>query len=128
MAVKKQTKPALFALTADGRLGRSPFWVMVLIGVPLTIGFEIFEAMPYGAPSASLVLIVLLCFSLYLFLVQIFVSIRRLHDMGQHGWFVLLFFVPFVNIAMFLWLGLAKGDEKKNEYGDPPNGWIWFPK
>lgn len=36
-------------------------------------------------------------------------GIRRLHDLGRSGWFLLLAFVPVVNVVMMLLLLFAKG-------------------
>lgn len=35
---------------------------------------------------------------------EIFVSIRRLHDLNRSGWFVLLYLVPVVGLFLFVWL------------------------
>lgn len=37
------------------------------------------------------------------------VAIRRLKDLGQSGWLILLTFVPLVNLFMSLWLLFAPG-------------------
>lgn len=51
------------------------------------------------------------------------VAIRRAHDMGQSGWMVLLFFVPFFGFLFHLVLAFAPGQEGENEYGwDPREG------
>ncbi|MGF1599996.1 MAG: DUF805 domain-containing protein [Acidimicrobiales bacterium] len=46
--------------------------------------------------------------------------IRRLHDRGLPGWWVLLSVVPFVNWALGLYLLFAPGDPINNRYGPPP--------
>ncbi len=55
------------------------------------------------------------------FFVQFFVliisGIRRLHDLSRSGWYVLLLFVPLVNIGMFLFLLLMPGTKGANKWG-----------
>ncbi|QUD90473.1 signal peptidase I [Phenylobacterium montanum] len=47
-------------------------------------------------------------------------SIRRLHDVGLSGWFILLFAVPIVG-GIFSWSVVFKrGQVGANKYGDPP--------
>ncbi len=44
-------------------------------------------------------------------------TVRRLHDLNQPGWWAVLFFVPLVNMAFYLYLLLCKGWGKDNQYG-----------
>ena len=46
--------------------------------------------------------------------------IRRLHDLNCSGFWVILVFVPLVNIVFFLWLLIKKGTEGDNDYGADP--------
>ena len=52
--------------------------------------------------------------------VQAFLAVRRLHDLGKPGWHYWLFFVPFYNIYLALVLCFAKGSTSANEYGPAP--------
>jgi len=47
------------------------------------------------------------------FLGAILISIRRLKDLGKSGWFILLGFVPLVNLIFGLWLLLAPGTSQQ---------------
>lgn len=47
---------------------------------------------------------------------------RRAHDRNHSGWFVVLLFVPIVNIAATLYLLLAPSFEMPNRYGEPASG------
>lgn len=46
-------------------------------------------------------------------------AIRRCHDLGWSGWWVLLAMVPLASFIQGLWLLCAPGDEGENEYGAP---------
>lgn len=48
------------------------------------------------------------------------ISVRRLHDIGNNGWFVLLYFIPYIDFMFLLYLAFAPGDPEKNEYGPNP--------
>ena len=45
------------------------------------------------------------------------VSVRRMHDVGKSGWFML---IPIYNFI----LTVSEGDSGPNEYGDDPKGRI----
>lgn len=47
------------------------------------------------------------------------ISVRRFHDYGRSGWFVILLFVPLANIYFSLELLLKAGDPKANVHGKP---------
>jgi len=49
-------------------------------------------------------------YSLVAFLPGLAVGVRRMHDVGKSGWFIL---IPLYNLI----LALTKGDEGTNEFG-----------
>lgn len=57
---------------------------------------------------------------LLFFVGYFFLAIRRLHDLGYSGWFILLLFVPYLNLALILYLLFARGESGPNKYGNPP--------
>jgi len=53
------------------------------------------------------------------------VTVRRLHDRGHSGWWVIAFFVPVLNLIPLYWLVRAAKDtpeakKYKNPYGKLP--------
>ncbi len=48
-------------------------------------------------------------------------NIRRLHDLGKSAWWLLFFFVPFLNLVFLIYLLVWKGQEGANQYGDKPS-------
>lgn len=53
-------------------------------------------------------------------IVQAFLAVRRLHDLGKPGWHYWLFLVPLYNIYLGLILLFAPGSAGSNEYGSSP--------
>ena len=51
---------------------------------------------------------------------QGFVAVRRLHDIGRSGWHFWFFLIPFYNIYLSLVLCFTRGSEAANEYGPAP--------
>jgi len=59
-------------------------------------------------------------FALATFLPTWAVEVRRLHDTGRSGWWMLLWFIPLIGgIILLIWL-IGKGTEGDNEYGADP--------
>ena len=46
-------------------------------------------------------------------------AIRRLHDLNESGWYVLISFLPFGQL-LILWLMFKKGTSGINKYGEEP--------
>jgi len=53
-------------------------------------------------------------------IVQAFLVVRRLHDIGKPGWHYWLFFVPLYNIYLGLVLLFTPGEQGSNSYGPNP--------
>lgn len=51
--------------------------------------------------------------------ISLSLSVRRLHDIGLSGWFILLQFIPVVNFLMGLALLFWPGNPGVNQYGPP---------
>jgi uncharacterized membrane protein YhaH (DUF805 family) len=97
----------------DGRARRQEFWYYVLAGLIISVGFTILgEIIPViGAVSYLYALAVLVP--------GIAVSVRRLHDIGKPGIWLLLVFTCVGTILLIVW---AAQDSQRgpNEYGASP--------
>ena len=54
------------------------------------------------------------------FVAGIMMLARRLHDLDKSGWWMLLLFVPLVNILFYIYILFFKGTEGPNQYGEDP--------
>ena len=54
---------------------------------------------------------------------QIANASKRFHDFGFSGWFAALTLIPFVNLAVLIWLVAHRGNVGPNRHGEqPPSG------
>lgn len=118
----------------SGRARRKEYWSFVLVNalilaalfVPLVIIIGVFgeDSAPADvfAVFAGLGMLVLL---LGTFIPSIAVGIRRLHDSGKSGWWILLAVIPIVNYVggiVILVFNLFDGTPQANQYGPDPKG------
>lgn len=90
-----------------GRARRKEYWMFMLFHI------IIMYALLFGMMAAPSLM--------YLFLIYIFgslvpswaVAVRRMHDTGKSGWYMLIPIYSFI-------LACTNGEEGKNEYGDDP--------
>lgn len=89
----------------DGRARRSEYWFFVLLAVVL-----------------SWIPIVNLIAWIVLLIPSITVAVRRLHDTGRTGWWLLLIFLPVIGHIILIIFYLIDSDPGDNEYGPNPKG------
>ncbi|MEE0978071.1 MAG: DUF805 domain-containing protein [Muribaculaceae bacterium] len=107
----------------SGRASRSEFWWFQLFGAILGGAMSFINAMTldsYGQPNMT-VYIIMCLINLALFLPNLGISVRRLHDIYRSGWWVLLGLLCCVGtIILNVWY-YKESDPTENEYGPVPN-------
>ena len=104
-------------LNLDGRISRRTWW---LWGVALPLGLALYFTVllrVVGVSPRSTDIGV----NLLLLWPALAVSVKRWHDRGKSGWWVLVALIPFVG---WLWLlienGFLRGDPGANRFGELP--------
>ena len=59
-------------------------------------------------------------YSLAVLLPGLGVSVRRLHDTGRSGWWILINLIPLIGSIVFLVFTVSDGDPGPNQYGPSP--------
>ena len=59
-------------------------------------------------------------YALAMFIPGLVVTVRRLHDVGKSGWFMLIAFIPLIGIIWLLIVMATEGNPGENEYGLNP--------
>ena len=108
----------------DGRARRRQYWMFVLVYIGLAIVTTIIDlatGMTFGGPDGQSNGVLTTILSLALFLPSLAIAVRRLHDLGHSGWWVLLGLIPIVNILMLIYFAFDS-QEGPNKYGPNPKG------
>ncbi len=90
----------------NGRARRSEYWYFVLFNIIISIGIG-FVAGFIGFTLLSTI------YSVGVLVPSIAVAVRRMHDVGKSGWFIL---IPIYNLV----LACSDGDKGDNAYGPDP--------
>jgi uncharacterized membrane protein YhaH (DUF805 family) len=105
----------------EGRARRKEYWFFILFEVLILIVLFILSIILGQVSSILGTIFGLLYFaaSLGLLVPALAVGVRRLHDTGRSGWWLLIAFVPLVSIALivFMCFDSEPGD---NQYGPNP--------
>jgi uncharacterized membrane protein YhaH (DUF805 family) len=90
----------------NGRARRKEYWMFVLFNTIFAFIFG-FVCGLIGAPDLAQL------YSLAVLIPSIAVGVRRMHDVGKSGWFLL---IPIYNFI----LAVSEGEKGENQYGANP--------
>ena len=100
----------------DGRARRKEYWFYILDYVILAIVINILCHVPFVGMLVSVLWILI---GLALILPSFAVTIRRLHDTGRTGWWIILAFIPIACFVLLYFL-ILDGQPGENQYGANP--------
>lgn len=103
----------------QGRARRKEYWMFTLFSMLIYIGLMIIEGILGMGGEGGLGLLSIL-YSLGVLLPSIGVTIRRLHDTGRSGWWLLICLVPLVGGIVLLVFLVLDGQPGSNQYGPNP--------
>ncbi len=113
----------------EGRIGRGAWWfarlvVLAIIVAVLVLAYVLQdENGNLQSDFASLIVgFVGLAALPIIFWINVVTTIKRYHDRGKVGYWVLLMFVPYIGVLwQFVECGFFAGDDYDNEYGPATN-------
>jgi uncharacterized membrane protein YhaH (DUF805 family) len=98
----------------QGRARRKEYWMFVLFNIIVSIVLTILELI-VSLPSVLSGL-----YSLAILLPSLAVGVRRLHDTGRSGWWLLIGLIPLVGAIILLVFACQDSQENDNQYGPNP--------
>ena len=104
----------------SGRISRSEYWALKLLILPIMVIILLNGvAMVWDKTGNDLGILVLfvIIFISYIYF-NIVADVRRLHDIGESGWLVLLELVPLVNIVIAAFLFFKGSQSAGNQHKD----------
>ncbi|MEU1619473.1 DUF805 domain-containing protein [Streptomyces sp. NPDC008238] len=96
-----------------GRARRTEYWMFALVNLVISIVL-LFVGRAIGFDYLQSV------YALAVLLPTLGVSVRRLHDTGRSGWWLLIGLVPFLGAIVLLVFFCIEGGPSENEYGANP--------
>ncbi|MDR2466546.1 MAG: DUF805 domain-containing protein [Prevotellaceae bacterium] len=103
----------------NGRARRREYWMFVLIHLLILFVARIIDALWGAVPPEAKYGIVSLLYLLAVLIPWLAVSVRRMHDIGKSGKWVLIGLVPLVG-QIWLFILLVTGSTGNNRYGARP--------
>ena len=105
-------------VTFSGRAARPEFWYFVLFAILANVAASIVDRALFGGSGGSGPVGGLI--GLALFLPNLAVGVRRLHDTDRSGWWLLIGFIPLAGaIVLLIWF-VRRGTAGSNRFGADP--------
>lgn len=103
-----------------GRARRTEYWMYTLFNLLIVIGLSIVDEVA-GLNKATEGLSPLsTLYSLAVLIPGLAVIVRRLHDTGKSGWWILIALIPLIGAIVLLVFMVRDGDRGPNKYGLDP--------
>ena len=97
----------------NGRARRSEYWYFVLFNFLIGTAVGVVTGL-IGIDWLSYI------YSVALLVPGIAVGVRRLHDVGKSGWWLLISFIPLIGGIWLIILMAKEGDHGNNAFGPDP--------
>lgn len=103
----------------DGRSRRSEYWYFSLFNALIGIVAGLIAGIIASIVGEWAILLAYIP-SLYFLIPGIAVAIRRLHDTGKSGWFLLIGLIPLLGGLALIYFMVQDSDYESNQYGPNP--------
>ncbi|PAU94643.1 hypothetical protein CK503_06690 [Aliifodinibius salipaludis] len=108
----------------EGRARRKEYWMFTLVNFLIYAALQTLMFMLAGMNPESSVGLVLMgilgLYSLAVFIPSLAVGVRRLHDTGRSGWWLLISLVPIIGAIVIIVFLVQDSQPGTNQYGENP--------
>ena len=103
----------------SGRARRKEYWMFTLFNVIFITIASLLDTLLFGIHIDGIGPLYVI-YALGVFIPSLAVLVRRLHDVGKSGWWILIIFIPIVGAVWLFILTLLDSQPGENEYGSNP--------
>ena len=102
-----------------GRAQRKEYWMFFIYNMIIIFLLGFIEGISDMSPDTDESILALIYGSLVL-LPSLAVGVRRLHDIGKSGWWILLSLIPLIGTIILIIFFIKDGEIGTNRYGPNP--------
>lgn len=107
----------------SGRARRTEYWMFTLFNVIIVVLLYalLVVGLAMDKPALGAVSIgALWLYNLAVLVPTLAVAVRRLHDIGKEGWYILLGLIPLVGVLVLLYFYVQDSEPGENQWGPNP--------
>jgi uncharacterized membrane protein YhaH (DUF805 family) len=105
-----------------GRARRKEYWMFVLWNLIIYVVLGFVLGIIGKAINSQMPMVLAYLYALAVLIPNLAVSVRRLHDTGRSGWWLLIGLVPLVGAIVLLVFTVMDSMPGENKYGPNPKG------
>ena len=107
----------------SGRASRAEYWKFMLIYVVILLIAQALDVglFPHTVDETGMGGMITTIVTILLFLPAFTAQIRRLHDIGKSGWWILWQIVPIIGTLVLLYFLVKPSEKGTNKYGPQPS-------
>jgi uncharacterized membrane protein YhaH (DUF805 family) len=103
----------------SGRAQRQEYWMFVLLNIIIVLVLGVIEGILDSDSGGSRGVLGTL-YGLAVLIPGLAVSVRRIHDTGQSGWWLLIVLIPVIGAIILLIFMVQSSRPTRNQYGPSP--------
>ncbi|MDX6381746.1 MAG: hypothetical protein QOI57_2770 [Rubrobacteraceae bacterium] len=104
----------------SGRARRKEYWMFFLFNLIITLVLALIDSLTGTFSSQAGLGLLSGLYSLAVLIPSIAVTVRRLHDTGRSGWWILLGLIPIIGGIILLIFMVLDSEPGENQYGPNP--------
>ena len=104
----------------SGRARRKEYWFFILFNILIAAGLTLIDTFVGTYDTLRGVGLLSGLYSLGMLLPSLAVGVRRLHDIGRTGWWLLIGIVPLIGPIVLLVFAVLESQAGDNQYGPNP--------
>ena len=107
----------------SGRASREEYWMFILFNFLISILFFLIDILLGTMNKILFIGVLTSIYSIVQTIPSWAVTVRRLHDVGKSGFFILIELIPLIGSIWLFFTLTMKGEEGTNLYGENPNNY-----
>lgn len=104
----------------SGRSRRKEYWMFSVFNMLVGFCLGFIAGLTGHSGVEGVVALVTILYGLAVIIPGIALTMRRLHDTGRHGWWLLIVLVPIIGALVLLFFMVQDGNATQNEFGPNP--------
>ena len=103
-----------------GRARRKEYWYFALFNIIVSFVLGVVDVLTGSFSSEDGMGLLGAIYSLAILIPAIAVSVRRLHDTGRSGWWLLIILIPLIGAIILIFFTVQDSKPEENKYGPSP--------
>ncbi len=104
----------------EGRARREEYWFFVLFNILISMALALIDWFTGNVDPETGIGLLGGLYAIGVMIPGMAVSVRRLHDTGRCGWWLLITLIPVIGALVFLYFMVLDSNAGSNEYGQSP--------